>query len=64
MARWSFSGRLLREGEEGERAGRHQVSARRTRGEREKARGRGSGADDAVASAAMEAGWIGEGWRC
>jgi hypothetical protein len=40
------------------------VSARRTRGEREKARGRGSGADDAVASAAMEAGWIGEGWRC
>jgi hypothetical protein len=48
-ARWSFSGWLLREGEQGEGAGRRWVSARRTRGEGQEARGRGRGAGEAAA---------------
>jgi hypothetical protein len=38
-ARWSFGGRQLREGEEGEGAGRRRVSVRHTKGEGEEARG-------------------------
>jgi hypothetical protein len=41
-------------GEEGELAGRHRVSAQRTRGEGEEARGRGRGTGEAVAGAARE----------
>jgi hypothetical protein len=48
-ARWSFSGRPLREGEKGEGAGRRRVSARCTRGEGEETRGRGRGIGKATA---------------
>jgi hypothetical protein len=51
----------LREGEEGEGVGWCRVSARRTRGEREEARGRGRGAGEAVGGAAT--GWRSAGGR-